>query len=200
MIHSKDVFMNIPYDAEYEKLFLALIGGLTGLGLTPRCTLEISETKNRLDRICDLIKSCPYSLHDMSRVELSRSNPKVPRFNMPFEAGLAIAFHKIDDKHKFYLLETRAHRLQKSLSDLNGYDPQIHNGTVVGMMRVLTNIFNRKGIQPTPVNLKGIYSDIKKFSDNLKVRDGMTDIYTKRPFSDLVVAARESAEVRGFKF
>jgi hypothetical protein len=38
---SKDVFVNVPFDEAYEPLFIALIAGLTRMGLTPRSVLEI---------------------------------------------------------------------------------------------------------------------------------------------------------------
>jgi len=48
----------------------------------------------RLDRIFDLIKSCRYSFHDLSRVELDVRGLASPRFNLPFELGLAVACDK----------------------------------------------------------------------------------------------------------
>jgi hypothetical protein len=53
------VFLNIPYDAKFERLYLAFIAGLTGLGLDPRCVLEIppqARAWNRLDRIVRLLR------------------------------------------------------------------------------------------------------------------------------------------------
>ena len=42
-----------------------------------------------LERLFELIERCAFSVHDLSRVELSLHRPRVPRFNMPFELGLA---------------------------------------------------------------------------------------------------------------
>ena len=44
-----------------------------------------------LERLFELIERCAFSVHDLSRVELSLHRPRVPRFNMPFELGLAVA-------------------------------------------------------------------------------------------------------------
>jgi hypothetical protein len=46
-------------------LFLAYIAGLATLGLSPRTTLEIPGGERRLDRILDLIRRCPFSVHDL---------------------------------------------------------------------------------------------------------------------------------------
>ncbi len=89
------VFLNIPYDNKFRNLYLAYIVGLTHLGLEPRATLGISGGDRRLDRILDLIQSCPYSIHDLSRVELDQAVPRVPRFNMPFELGLAVTWSQL---------------------------------------------------------------------------------------------------------
>src|SRR3972149_2049315 len=79
------VFVNVPYDPEYENLFIALIAGLSGFGLIPHATLEIPGSERRLNRIMGLLRRCRYSFHDLSRVELDATPPETPRFNMPFE-------------------------------------------------------------------------------------------------------------------
>ncbi|MBI5816057.1 MAG: hypothetical protein HZB29_10680 [Nitrospinae bacterium] len=104
------VFINIPYDARYERLYLALISGLTALGLTPRCTLEVPPDKDRLKRIFHLINKCKYSIHDLSRVQLSGKKERLPRFNMPFEAGLSAALMLNKSKHSSRILESKCAR------------------------------------------------------------------------------------------
>ena len=84
-------FLNIPYDSAFENLYLAYIAGLSAFGLIPRATVEIPTSQRRLERILNLIQECAYSIHDLSRVQLDVKAPRVPRFNMPFELGLAVA-------------------------------------------------------------------------------------------------------------
>ena len=71
------VFLNIPYDDRFRCLYLAYITGLTQLGLEPRATLGIPGGERRLDRIQALMESCPYSIHDLSRVQLDRNPPPI---------------------------------------------------------------------------------------------------------------------------
>jgi hypothetical protein len=92
--HANTVFLNIPYDAKFERLYLAYIVGLIELGLKPRATLAIPGGTARLDRIIELIQSSAYSVHDLSRVQMDRTPPPTPRFNMPFELGLAVSWAK----------------------------------------------------------------------------------------------------------
>lgn len=117
----ESAFLNIPYDQRYESLYLAFIAGLSGFGLVPRATVEIPTSDRRLDRIVKLIRDCRYSFHDLSRVQLDRGRPSTPRFNMPFELGLAVDWAlAANPKHAWFVFESKSHRLQKSLSDLNG--------------------------------------------------------------------------------
>jgi len=46
-----NVFINVPFDNQYERLYLALIASIVGLGAYPRSTLEVPPTKDRLRRI-----------------------------------------------------------------------------------------------------------------------------------------------------
>ena len=121
------VFLNIPYDEQFTQLFLAYLVGIRAYGLIPRATIEIPGGARRLDRIASLIRSCTYSVHDLSRVELDPAPPPTPRFKMPFELGLAVAFHwSRSAKHTWFVVETEKWRIQKSLSDLNGTDVYVH--------------------------------------------------------------------------
>jgi hypothetical protein len=39
-----EVFLNIPYDYKFERLFLAYIAGISTYGMVPRATLEITDS------------------------------------------------------------------------------------------------------------------------------------------------------------
>ena len=88
--YADTAFINIPYDQRYRDLYLVLIAGLTAFGLDPRAALEVPGGARRLDRIFELITSCQYSFHDLSRVQLDTKRPPTPRFNMSFELGLVL--------------------------------------------------------------------------------------------------------------
>jgi hypothetical protein len=66
------VFLNIPYDKQFERTYLAYVTALSAMGFLPRATLGIGGNR-RLDRIASLIESCSYSIHDLSRVQLNRN-------------------------------------------------------------------------------------------------------------------------------
>jgi hypothetical protein len=83
------------------------MAGLTAYGITPRATLEIPGGARRIDRIIELIRSCRYSFHDLSRVEIDFASPPTPRFNMPFELGLAVAWDRlVPTQHVWFVVES----------------------------------------------------------------------------------------------
>jgi len=186
------VFLNIPYDQKFEKLFLAYIAGISAFGLEPRATLEIPSSKRRLEKILNLIAQCSYSIHDLSRVERDRTAPQTPRFNMPFELGLAVA-HEMGARgrgHRWFVCEAKERRLLKSLSDLNGTDPYIHGGTVVGIFRELQNIFTKPGRQPTVQQMGHIYREIRRSLPAILGRSASASLYSATVFKEIVVVAR----------
>ena len=190
-------FLNVPYDKKYEDLYLAFIAGLCGFGLTPHATIEIPGSARRLDRIFKLIRDCRYSFHDLSRVELNRKPPATPRFNMPFELGLAVAWAKTGQRgHEWFVFESVRHRINKSLGDLDGTDPYIPHARPSRLLYALTNALTRRKHRPTVKELENIYDDLKKATIVIK-RDLKTDsLFDARPFADLVVCAQISATGR----
>src|ERR1700753_514883 len=98
-----------------------------------------------------MLHACEYAVHDLSRIELDRTKPRTPRFNMPFELGLSVAHGKSlkEGRHDWFVCESVNFRLAKSLSDLNGTDPYIHGGTVGGVFAQLCNMFVRSGRKAT---------------------------------------------------
>ncbi|HEY1336943.1 MAG TPA: hypothetical protein VGF59_05505 [Bryobacteraceae bacterium] len=190
-------FINVPYDARYQDLYLAFVAGLTAFGLNPRATLEIPGGARRLDRIFDLISSCQYSFHDLSRVELDRAPPVTPRFNMPFELGLAVGWLKTNKRahHTWFVFESVNRRLSKSLSDLDGTDPYVHDGKPRGVFRELGNALVRSANQPTVQQMNDILRNIKTASPLIIRNAGAKSLFEARVFRQLVVLATKYAEL-----
>jgi hypothetical protein len=195
LVQANAVFLNIPYDERFRRLYLAYIVGLTELGLQPRATLGIPGGERRLDRIFALIQSCRYSIHDLSRVELDRNHPPTPRFNMPFELGLTIAWEKLNpSRHTWFVCESRVRRVQKSLSDLDGSDANIHGGTVEGVMRELCNAFvRRRGPRPTVPEMMHNYRRVVRQLEDVLANAGANSVFEARVFEDLCFVARANA-------
>jgi hypothetical protein len=181
------VFLNIPYDKQFERTYLAYVTALSAMGFLPRATLGIGGNR-RLDRIASLMESCSYSIDDLSRVQLNRNAPRTPRFNMPFELGLAVAWARANRHHRWLVFESVERRLAKSMSDLDGTDPYIHDGTVRGVMREVCNAFTRPD-QPTVPQMMKMYRDLRRSVPKILHDAGTQSLFTARVFSDLCLAA-----------
>ena len=194
-VRDNAVFLNIPYDDPFKFQFLAYIVGLSHFGLEPKATLGISGGERRLDRILALIQSCRYSIHDLSRVQIDRHPPATPRFNMPGELGMTITWQRLyPTRHTWFVFETKHRRLQKSMSDLDGTDPNIHGGTQEGVMRELCNAFvRRQGSRPTVPEMMKTYRLVREQVPDALLRAGATSIFEVRVFEDLCFIARASA-------
>lgn len=191
----ESVFLNVPYDAEFENLLLAYIVGISAFGFTPRATLEIPFGQRRLDRILLLIRQSQYSIHDLSRVQLDRKAPRTPRFNMPFELGLTVALEKsAHPNHSWIVCETMPHRFKKSLSDLDGTDAYIHGGTVAGVFRELGNAFVGSSRQPTVTEMWRIYRLVRARFRTVLKKAGAKDAFNARVFKELCVRATTAAD------
>ncbi len=189
-VDGQDVFLNVPFDAEYAPLFLALIAGLTALGRTPHCVLEVpGGSRNRLERIFSLMESCDASIHDLSRITLS-SPQDVPRFNMPFELGMAYALAR-KSPHDFFVLEEKPFRLQVSLSDLNGHDPHIHDCTPNGILRCLLDCLGTPSGAPSMADLEELTRQLAESASKIQQEMRLTGPFHPYIFRRLILAASE---------
>lgn len=182
----ESVFLNIPYDNGFENLYLAYIVGLTQLGLRINATLAVPN-QGRLETIIGLIGESNFSIHDLSRIELSKG---IPRFNMPVELGLALyRSHITRGKHRVYVFESKTYRAQRSTSDINGIDPQIHNGTAKGVMAGLRNIFRQPGNVTTVPEMLISYRAVRKRLPELRLNAGGKSLFQASVFQDLIAFA-----------
>jgi hypothetical protein len=188
--------LNIPFGESQSRLLVALVAGLTGLGLIPRTVLEVHGSRDRLSRIFGPIQACRYSIHDLSFVQLEKKAPRCPRFNMPFELGLAVSWTMLNPtEHNWYVLETRPLRILKSLSDLNGFEPFIRGYGVDGALRALTDIFLRSAEQRSARELKRLYRSLNQQVPTIKKRSGSKTLFAPRAIQELVLAGQAAATV-----
>ncbi|MCZ8017603.1 hypothetical protein [Novosphingobium sp.] len=138
-----DVFINCPFDAEYDPLFKAIVFTVFACGFRPRSAKELDDAGDtRFDKIMRIIGECRYGIHDISRTELDPVFG-LPRFNMPFELGLFLAAKQFggDDhsKKRVLVFDTEPYRYQRFLSDLNGMDITPHGGDQILLARGVRN-------------------------------------------------------------
>lgn len=104
------------------------------------------------------------SFHDVSYM-LRDGRKRVPRFNMPFELGLAVG---IAERPTWFVLERQPYRLQQSLSDLNGIDPLVYGGTDRGIHQVLLKAFDRLDGRITVDLIRRVNSRLRDYYPGLK--------------------------------
>lgn len=189
----ESVFLNIPYDPGFEDLYLAYVVGLTQLGLAIHAALAVPN-QDRLATIVELIEKSESSIHDLSRVEISRG---APRFNMPVELGLALyRSHITRGKHRVYIFERRQYRTQRTTSDVNGIDPHIHKGSVKGVMCALRNIFRQPHDVTTVPEMLASYRAVKQKLPELRRNAGSKSLFEPAIFHDLTLAALIESQAR----
>lgn len=123
------VFVNCPFDKEYNPMLRAIIFAIYRCGFVPKCALlEDNGLENRLDKLKGMISACRFGIHDISRTELNEN--KLPRFNMPFELGLFFGARyygsSIQKEKNALIFDVQKYRYQQFISDLNGVDIKAH--------------------------------------------------------------------------
>ena len=63
---SASVFINCPFDKEYQPLLDAIVFCVAACGFVPRCTLELTDAGEvRIENIYRLIARCNHGIHDV---------------------------------------------------------------------------------------------------------------------------------------
>ena len=163
------VFINCPFDEEYWPIFEAIIFCIIDCGFVPRCSLESPDSgETRVKRIHKIIQSCMYSIHDISRVQLT---PKFPRFNMPFEVGLDLGCREYGTEQlkrkKCLILDTKRYRYQEFFSDISGQDIQSHNDSPDVVITLIRNWLRAASRRKTIPGQNLIKKRFTKFSNVL---------------------------------
>ena len=178
---SQNVFINCPFDDDYDPLFLAIVFTIHRFELRPRCSLEVMDSgASRLEKIMSIMADSKYGIHDISRVQLT---PKLPRFNMPFELGIDLGFRRAGGRtyrsKRHLIMDSKKYQYMKTVSDLNGRDPAAHYNkekNVVCIVRDwLANVTSIKGKPSGPYmyrEFRLFKRQIPKLCDELELHPG----------------------------
>ena len=160
---NRNVFVNCPFDADYRPCFEALLFTIAASGYKARCALEDADGANiRFDKLRKLIRESRRTIHDLSRIELGTN--ALPRFNMPFELGLAIGAKYFGGpklrRNSALMMVRKDYVLNAYLSDLGGNDPVAHNDSPNEVIRAVTRYLHAT---PQGTVLRGAQSTIARF-------------------------------------
>ena len=139
----ESVFINCPFDAEYQPLFRALVFAVQDCGFAARSALERDDgSEVRIDKIRRIIAESAFGIHDISRTEPDTATG-LPRFNMPLELGIFLGakyFGAGEHARKAcVILDRERYRYQAFCSDLAGHDIRPHNGADQEVIRAVRN-------------------------------------------------------------
>ena len=167
---TNDVFINCPFDAQYSKIFDALIFAIFASGFRPRSAREIDDNGEvRIEKLYRLISQCRYGIHDICRTQLDREN-NLPRFNMPLELGIFLGAKRFGDKVQkqkcLLIFDKDKFRYQKFISDLAGMDIHSHSQQPLRVISETRNWLANMSEREVPGD-KRILKAYKKFSDQL---------------------------------
>lgn len=191
--YATDVFINCPFDADYDPLFDAIQFAVTACGFRLRCALEVIDaSENRLDKLIRLLRDCRLGIHDISRTEPDAES-RLPRFNMPFELGLFLGAKRFGNKSQqnknCLILDSEKYRYQKFLSDIAGQDIAAHDNAP---SKVLTLVRDWLNTQAGSQQLPGPMQLSKQFASFLRDR---TDICRELRLDQHSLAFKDRAEV-----
>ena len=191
----KSVFINCPYDAAYTPLLDALIFATVCCGFVPRSAVELGAVAEpRMERILRTLFDSRYSIHDLSRSR-GEGEEGFARLNMPLELGIAMArwysTRGTEQQHDWLLLISSGHPYQHFLSDLSGFDPAHHDGTVQTLVpKVMLWLASRPNAIPssTPGQVLGALPRFRLRKQELGIDWG-----GETPWRIVVDAAEETA-------
>ncbi|MBL8175361.1 MAG: hypothetical protein JNK48_11875 [Bryobacterales bacterium] len=187
---NRDVFINCPFDAEYEELFQAICFTLAACGFNPRCALEeLDSGETRIEKIRRIVAHSAFGIHDLSRTGLSGLS-QLPRFNMPFELGLFLGCkfyggskHK---KKRTLILDTEPYRYQQFLSDIAGQDPHAHHGDPAQAIKAVRDWLAGSAAEalPGPIYLHQRFTGFRH--DLPLIAEHLGAVHTHLSFQDLI--------------
>jgi hypothetical protein len=145
-VRNSDVFINCPFDDDYLPCFEALLFAITVCWYSVRCALEDNDSGDiRFEKLCRLIADCDQTIHDLSRTQLGDAG--LPRFNMPFELGLAMGARRFGGKRqkqkRACVMVATPFVLPRYLSDIAGNDPAAHSNEPRNIIRIVRDYFHR---------------------------------------------------------
>src|SRR6266513_2663472 len=148
---SGSVFINCPFDKQYQPIFDAIVFCFVACGFEPRYTLELTDAGEvRIENIYRLITQCNHSIHDISRTEVEDQHYRLPRFNMPLELGIFLG-------------------AKRFISDIGGQDIKAHYTRPVNAIRHVRDwLQSAPGKAAIPGGTK-IWQDYQRFRRELPV-------------------------------
>jgi hypothetical protein len=219
--YEKTVFINCPYDREFEPLFYAIVLTVAACGFLPTCARETEQRNiDRARRIAKMLLECKYSIHDLSRYQ-GEGPDNAARLNMAFELGIAFAIEHMratastsatgpaqpeaEAAHEWVVLAPPGLVLDQAISDLRGYQPLYHhpdfrNNQEEGVKSVISRVWSwlSQLAKSSPPKPRTIYLSYPNFIAALRAAESdafitSADPQGSLPWSVIIGSARTLA-------
>jgi uncharacterized protein YjiS (DUF1127 family) len=170
---SASVFINCPFDKQYQPIFDAIVFCVVACGFEPRCTLELTDAGEvRIENIYRLIAQCNHSIQDISRTEVEDQPFGLPRFNMPLELGIFLGAKRFggrSSRKRCLIMDRAPYRYKRFISDIGGQDIKAHCTRPVNAIRHVRDwLQSAPGKAAIPGGTK-IWQDYQRFRRELPV-------------------------------
>jgi hypothetical protein len=162
------VFINCPFDLDYQPLFRALIFATYDCGFAAHSALEVEDAGEvRIHKINRLIRRCRHGIHDISRTEPDVKHG-LPRFNMPLELGLFLGAREFgtgnQKRKRTLILDREPYRYQTYCSDIAGQDIKAHHGDPDAAIRAVRDwLANFRSLENPNLFLPGATRMTKRY-------------------------------------
>jgi hypothetical protein len=175
------IFINCPFDVDYETILQVILFTVTFLGFCPRLATESNNSGDvRLDKIRGLIESSLFSIHDLSRCQAKKKGEHY-RLNMPFELGIDYGCRQYyghgRENKRILILEERPYRYQAAISDLAGCDIQTHEADFQKAVRKVRNwLVSEAHIEAAgATRILGAYADFQEWYFERQLAAGFSE-------------------------
>lgn len=172
--YEDSVFLNVPFDKKYGRLFDALVFAVHDCGFTARSALEVDDSgQARVAKILDIIEQSKFGIHDISRAGIDR-NTGLARFNMPLELGLFLGakrYGSVQDRQKRCLvLDRDRYRYRNFCSDIAGQDIRAHNDRPREAIRAVRDWLSTHKTAVQMPGGKAIFDRYERFRAQLRIQ------------------------------
>lgn len=169
--YDRSVFINCPFDEQYKPLLHATLFTIHDCGFVARIALEdVGGREARLAKICRLVEQSRWSIHDLSRVQ-SSGKQRLPRFNMPFECGLAYGAMRFgpqgQSRRDMLVMAAVPFQDKATISDLSGIDPSYHENSIPKLVGAIRRFLAAKSPAGTVRGAAAINTRLLRFEQRL---------------------------------
>jgi hypothetical protein len=173
-VYPDSVFLNVPFDKKYARLFDALVFAVHDCGFIARSALEVDDSgQARVLKILDIIEQSEYGIHDISRAGIDKQTG-LARFNMPLELGFflgAVRYGTAKQRQKRCLvLDRERYRYRNFCSDIAGQDIRAHNDQPRDAIRAVRDWLSTHRTAVQMPGGKAIFDRYERFRAQLAVQ------------------------------